>query len=80
MYFAIKLFTARFHLSALVMIQVYFFILQIKIEPLILGAYVAVSALLLIFSGDCSQGEQVQHAWQCFCMHRYDACIRFLAV
>lgn len=50
-YLAVILFAACFHWSALVMIPFYF-ILQIKLEPLILGAYAAVSAMLLIFAED----------------------------
>lgn len=50
-YLVAVMFAACFHWSALVMIPFYF-ILQIRLEPLVLGAYAAVSAMLLIFADD----------------------------
>jgi len=50
-YLAVIMLAACFHWSALIMIPFYF-ILQIKLEPLILGAYAAVSAMLFIFAED----------------------------
>ncbi len=50
-YLVAVLLASCFHWSALVMIPFYF-ILQIKLEPLILAAYAAVAAMLVVFAPD----------------------------